>query len=337
MNLTWRGTKVFITGINGFVGGNVAKKLVELGADVYGLVRSNKYHSYLYYENIDKKVSLIDGELNDLNLLNRIISEEQIEVVFHMAAQVEVGVGLVNPFLTFETNVRGTYTLLESARLYPDSLKAIVVASSDKSYGEYPKDKMPYKEDYPLLPKFPYDTSKACADMIAQSYTHGVPSLPIVVTRFSNIYGPGQLNFSALIPDGIRSALGYSQFIPRGDGSMMRDFLYIEDVVELYISIAEFLANNNNTFSGQIFNAGSNNPKTVKEILECVFTVIGDIDEYHNVLQKMKNKKSIGEIDCQFMNYEKAKDFLGWTPQHSLNDGMLKTVDWYKRYLSDLV
>ena len=335
MNFTWRGAKVFITGINGFVGGNVAKKLVELGADVYGLIRTNKYNSYLYYEKIDKKVSLIDGELNDLNLLNQIISEEQINVIFHMAAQVEVGIGLKNPFLTFETNVRGTYTLLESARLNPDSLKAIVVASSDKSYGEYPRNAMPYKEDYPLLPKFPYDTSKACADMIAQTYAYGANSLPIVVTRFSNIYGPGQLNFSALIPDGIRSALGYSKFIPRGDGSMMRDYFYIKDVVELYISIAGFLANNTKKISGQIFNAGSNSPKTVKEILECIFTIIGDIDEYHNVLQKMKNKKTVGEIDCQFMDFEKVKDYFGWTPQHSFNDGLLKTIEWYKRYLKD--
>ena len=252
-----------------------------------------------------------------------------------MAAQVEVGIGLKNPFLTFETNVRGTYTIMESARLYPDSLKAIVVASSDKSYGEYPRNAMPYKEDYPLLPKFPYDTSKACADMIAQTYAYGANSLPIVVTRFSNIYGPGQLNFSALIPDGIRSALGYSKFIPRGDGSMMRDFLYIKDVVELYISIAEFLANNTKKISGQIFNAGSNSPKTVKEILECIFTIIGDMDEYNNVLQKMKNKKTVGEIDCQFMDYEKVKDYFGWTPQHSFNDGLLKTIEWYKRYLKD--
>ncbi|SVB79158.1 uncharacterized protein METZ01_LOCUS232012, partial [marine metagenome] len=270
MNFTWRDAKVFITGINGFVGGNVAKKLVELGADVYGLIRTKKQNSYLYYEKIYKNISLIDGEISNINLLNRLISEEQINVIFHMAAQVEVGIGLINPFLTFETNVRGTYTLLESARLYPDSVKSIIVASSDKSYGEYPHEKMPYKEDYPLLPKFPYDTSKACANMITQSYTSGVRSLPIVVTRFSNIYGPGQLNFSALIPDGIRSASVYSKFFPRGDGSMMRDFLYIKDVVELYISIAGFLANNKKTISGQIFNAGSDTPKTVKEILEII-------------------------------------------------------------------
>ena len=123
MNFSWCGVKVFITGINGFVGGNVARKLVELGADVYGLIRTNKFNSYLFYEKLDKKISLIDGEISDLNLLNQIISEEQINVIFHMAAQVEVGIGLKNPFLTFETNVRGTYTLLESARLYPDSLK----------------------------------------------------------------------------------------------------------------------------------------------------------------------------------------------------------------------
>lgn len=335
MNFSWRGAKVLITGINGFVGGNVAKKLVELGADVYGLIRTKKYNSYLFYEKIDKKVSLIDGELSDLGLLNRIISEEQINAIFHLAAQVEVGIGFKNPLLTFETNVRGTYTLLEAARLNPDSLKAIVVASSDKSYGEYPQKEMPYKEDYPLMPKFPYDTSKACSDMIAQTYAYGTNSLPIVVTRFSNIYGPGQLNFSALIPDGIRSALGYSKFIPRGDGSMMRDFLYIKDVVELYISIAVFLANDKKTISGQIFNAGSNTPKTVKEILENIYTIIGDIDEYHNILKKMENKNTFGEINCQFMDYEKVKDYFGWTPQHSFNDGILKTVDWYKRYLRD--
>jgi len=335
MNYKWRGVKVFITGINGFVGGNIAKKLVELGADVYGLIRSKKYNSYLYYEKINKKVSLIDGDLSDLVLLNRIISEEQINVIFHLAAQVEVGIGLKNPLLTFETNVRGTYTLLEAARLSPDSLKAIIVASSDKSYGGYPQDEMPYKEDYPLKPKFPYDTSKACADMIAQSYAYGFHCLPIVITRFANIYGPGQLNFSALIPDGIRSALGYSKFIPRGNGSMMRDFLYIEDVVELYIRIAEFLEKDKKTFSGQIFNAGSNSPQTVKEILEYVYTFIGEIDEYHNILQEMQNKYTVGEIDCQFMDHEKVKKYFGWTPQHSFNDGILKTVDWYKRYLRD--
>ena len=330
------GKKILITGVNGFVGGNIAKKLVQLGAEVFGLVRTRTFNSFLCYENVDKKISLVEGELSDLQLLSRIISEEEINIIFHLAAQVEVGVGLINPYLTFETNVRGTYTLMEAARLFPITVEAIIVASSDKSYGEYSKDKMPYKEDYPLIPKYPYDTSKACADMIAQSYTSDVHQLPIIITRFSNIYGPGQLNFSALIPDSIRSALGYSKFIPRGDGSMMRDFLYIEDVVDLYIQIAESLSKDNKTLSGQIFNAGSNDPKTVKQILEKVFTTTGDVGEYNRILEDMKNKKTVGEIDCQFMDHEKVEKCFGWIPQHSFNDGLLKTIDLYKQYLKNL-
>ena len=174
MNNFWNGVNVLITGISGFVGGNIAKKLVELGANVHGLVRTSTYNSHLFFENTNKKVAMIDGKICDLNLLSRIISEEQINIIFHLAAQVEIGVGLKSPYITYETNVRGTYTLLESVRIYPDSVQAIVVASSDKAYGEYPKDKMPYKGSYPLLPKYPYDTSKACADIVAHSYTSDV-------------------------------------------------------------------------------------------------------------------------------------------------------------------
>ena len=330
------GKKILVTGINGFVGGNIARQLVHFGAEVFGLVRTRTFNSFLFYEKINKKISLIEGELCDLQLLSRIISEEEINIIFHLAAQVEVGVGLKNPYLTFETNVRGTYTLMEAARLFPTKIEAIIVASSDKSYGEYSKDKMPYKEEYPLMPKYPYDTSKACADMIAQSYTSDVHQLPIIITRFSNIYGPGQLNFSALIPDLIRSALGYSKLIPRGYGSMMRDFLYIEDVVGLYIQIAESLSKDKKTLSGQIFNAGSNDPKTVKQILEKVFTSIRNGGEYNRILEDMKNKEPVGEIDCQFMDHEKVKNYFGWTPQHSFNNGLLKTIDWYKQYLKNL-
>jgi CDP-glucose 4,6-dehydratase len=329
----WNSKKVLITGINGFVGGNIAKKLVTLGAKVYGLVRTRSSDSFLFYEKIDKKVSLITGELCDLSLLCRIISEQEINVVFHLAAQVEVGIGLRNPYITFETNIKGTYSLLEAVRLFPDSVQAVVVASSDKAYGEYEKEKMPYKEDYPLIPKYPYDTSKACADMIAQTYTSEVHNLPVVITRFSNIYGPGQLNFSALIPDGIRSALGYSKFVPRGDGTMMRDFLYISDVVDLYLNIAENLAKNKNNISGQIFNAGSNKPKTVKQILENIFTNLGANNEYIRIIKEMKNTKTVGEIDCQFMDHVKVKKYFGWTPKHSFNDGISETIDWYKKYL----
>jgi CDP-glucose 4,6-dehydratase len=333
MKYSWNGVKILITGVNGFVGGNLTKKLVENGANVFGLVRSRTQNTFLYYEDIYKNITLIEGELSDFKLFNRIIVEEKINVIFHLAAQVEVGVGLTNPYVTFESNVRGTYTLLESARQNPDSVKAIIVASSDKAYGAYPKEEMPYKEDYHLKPEYPYDTSKACADMIAKSYSSIPLNLPIVITRFSNIYGPGQLNFSALIPDAIRSALGYSKFTPRGNGSMIRDFLFIEDVVDLYIRIAESLSTDKKNISSQIFNAGTNKPKTVKHILERIFTLTDASDAYLSILQEMENKATVGEIDCQYMDYQKVEDYFGWAPQHSLEDGIAKTIEWYKRYL----
>jgi len=332
---SWIGKKVLITGVNGFVGGNLAEKLVKIGAEVYGLIRTTKLNTYLYYEKVNQKISLISGDLCDLKLLSQVISEEEINVVFHLGAQVEVGIGLKNPFITFETNIRGTYTILEALRNYPDSVEAIIVASSDKAYGEYAKSEMPYKEDFPLKPKYPYDTSKACADMIARAYSSSPHKLPIVITRFSNIYGPGQLNFSALIPDAIRSALGYSSFIPRGDGTMMRDFLFVEDIVDLYIRIAESISKEKEKLSGQIFNAGANSPETVKQILQKIFHMTGKMSEYEQILKNMKGKQTTGEIDSQFMDYEKVEKYFGWTPQHNTNDGIIKTVRWFERYLND--
>ena len=243
-NNYWFGKNVLITGNNGFIGGNLAKSLVEKGASVYGIIRNIKSDSILFYEGLDKKVVLINGDITDKDFIARIISEAMIQSVFHLAAQVEVGVGLTNPYLTFETNIKGTYTLAQAIADCPQTIESVIIASTDKSYGSYGKEKMPYKEDYPLIPIYPYDVSKACADMIARCYASDIFNLPIVVTRFCNIYGPGQLNFSALIPDAIRSALGYTTFIPRGDGSQERDFIFVDDVVKLYLAMAKALSLN---------------------------------------------------------------------------------------------
>ena len=332
-NNYWVGKNVLITGINGFIGGNLAKSLINRGANVYGLIRNAKYDTFLYYEKLNEKITLIEGDLADKDLFGRIISEEQIQSVFHLAAQVEVGVGIANPFLTFETNIKGTYSLLEAIRQYPQTIESVIVASTDKSYGSYPKEKMPYQEDYPLLPKYPYDVSKACADMISQSYATEIYKLPIVVTRFCNIYGPGQLNFSAIFPDSIRSCLGFGTFVPRGNGQQIRDFIFVEDVVDLYLKMGEDLAKNPEGFRGNIYNAGTNTPTSVREVLETVYKLTGNENSFKNILEVMKTKETTGEIDCQYMGFEKVRKDFGWNPKHSFEEGVGKTIDWFKGYL----
>lgn len=330
----WFGKNVLITGVNGFIGGNLAKKLVDSGANVLGLMRNAKRDTQLFYEQLDKKITLIDGNITDKDQIAGVISEERVHSVFHLAAQVEIGVGLTNPFLTFETNVRGTYSLLEAIRQSRYPIESIVVASTDKSYGSYPMDKMPYKEDYPLQAVYPYDVSKACADMIARCYASDVHKLPIVVTRFCNIFGPGQLNFSAVIPDAIRACLGYGVFVPRGNGEQVRDFIFIEDVVDLYLRIGEILGTNPQTICGQIFNAGTNAPKKIRDVLEAVYMLTGRQRAFEDVLRDMKGKATTGEIDYQFMDYEKANRYTGWAPKHTFNEGLAKTIEWFRGYLS---
>ena len=329
----WFGKNVLITGINGFIGGNLAKLLLAKGANVFGLIRNAKHDTLFYYEGLHEQTTLIEGDLTDRDLLARIISEEQIQAVFHLAAQVEVGVALTNPYLTFETNIRGTYSLLEAIRQCPQTIESVIVASSDKAYGSYPQSKMPYKEDYPLRPQYPYDVSKACADTIAQCYANEVFKLPVVVTRFCNIFGPGQLNFSALIPDSIRACLGHGTFVPRGNGKQVRDFIFVEDVVDLYLRIGEELAKNPRKFRGQIYNAGTNSPKSVREVLETVYRLTGRTRAFKSILAMMKGRETVGELDCQYMDFEKVNRDFGWAPRHSFDEGVTATIEWFKGYL----
>lgn len=332
MDSFWSNKNILITGIYGFIGSNLSKSLVGLGANVIGITRTKHTNSLLHYEKLHKKVKLVSTNLNDLPSLIGLIGENRIDHVFHLAAQVEVGVALSNPYLTFESNTRATYTLLEAIRLSKMNISSIVIASSDKSYGSYPPDKMPYRENFPLLAKYPYDVSKACADMIAQSYATEIFNLPIVVTRFSNIYGPGQLNFSALFPDIIRSALGYSIFEPRGNGMQQRDYLYIDDVVDLYLKIGEALSNSSSELAGEIFNAGTGKPLTVKDAINAVNEQL-NFDGYELILEKMSKKETIGEIDSQFMSHDKVTDKFGWKPSTSLDTGIKYSIAWYKDYL----
>ena len=332
----WKKKKVFITGINGFVGANLAKLLISKGATVFGLIRNINPHSFLYFEKIYTKVILISGDITDHELLKRVLVEEKITHIFHLAAQVEVGKALKYPYLTWETNIRGTYTLLESVRETKGDIQSIIIASSDKAYGDYPVDQLPYKESFPLIPNYPYDVSKACGDLIAQSYSRNEFNLPVVITRFANIYGPGQLNFSALIPDCIRSALGLNIFKPRTNGSHFRDFLFIDDVVDLYLRMAEELTKNKALYGGEIFNAGSNDPINIKSLIMKIFKLIMNEKSFQNFKKNVDFPKiePFGEIVFQQMDFEKIRESFQWKPATSIEKGLGLSIDWYKRYFN---
>ncbi len=307
--------------------------MIAEGAEVVGLIRSDYQDSLLYFEDLDRKIKLIVGDITNGPLIKSILSEERIQNIFLLAAQVEVGVARHYPYATWEANIRGTYTVLEAIReIGLSTIESIVLASSDKAYGPYPKEEMPYQENYPLKPTFPYDVSKACSDMIAQSYTSDLYKLPLIVTRFTNIYGPGQLNFSALIPDCIRTALGLGDFIPRSNGKHMRDYLYVEDVCDLYLIISKALSEKPE-LRGEIFNCGTNTPKSVEDVIREIYSNIGSMEGLKHIENQFKGNEALGEIDAQFMTHEKVENFFNWKPKTEFSTGLKKTITWYQSYL----
>lgn len=328
----WKNKKVLITGVSGFVGSNLAKELNEKGAIITGLTQSKNKDSMLFYEKTHEKINLIYGNILDKSLLEKILVKYQIEIIFHLAAQVEVGFAKKNPYFTWQTNINGTYNLLEAVRIYGKKIKSIVVASSDKAYGEYKKKFMPYKEEYKLIPKYPYDVSKACADMISISYSSDLYKIPIIVTRFCNIFGPGQLNFTALLPDLIKSVLSKKIFKLRSNGKSIRDFIYIKDIIEIYKLLAKKLYLKPNKLRGEIFNAGTNNPYKIKDIVKTVYRLEKEHNLLKKTLKKISKNKTSGEILIQYMDYVKLKNFFNWKPKYSFRAGLEETIDWYKKY-----
>tara|TARA_Y100000741_G_scaffold361865_1_gene346591 strand:+ start:381 stop:1433 length:1053 start_codon:yes stop_codon:yes gene_type:complete len=327
----WRNKTVLITGINGFVGGNLARQLIINGANIIGITNSLKKNKFLKYSNLLPYIQFHNTNIKNYNDISKILNNNKIDICFHLAAQVDVNVAKVNPYLTFESNIKGTYNILECLRQHKN-IKSIIVASSDKAYGEYKSVDLPYTENHDLRPLYPYDVSKASADLIAKSYASELFNMPIVVTRFANIYGPGQLNFTALIPDCILSVLGYRDFIPRSNGKNKRDFLFINDVCELYMCLAYNLYLNPK-YKGEIYNAGTSHGYTVKEIIKTICKLSKRNDLYRTISSDMKNKQTSGEICHQFMTYNKLKKVFGWKPQYCLEDGLNETISWYKEFL----
>lgn len=316
----WNNRTAYVTGATGFVGAHIAKALVENGARVVCLQRDNVRANSLDIFNLASKVTVINGALEDFALMQRVLNEYEIEAVFHLAAQALVGAANRSPLSTFESNIRGTYSLLEACRITP-TVKRVVVASSDKAYGTHKE--LPYTEDYPLHGLFPYDASKVCTDVISRSFAHTY-NLPVAVTRFANIYGPGDLNLSRVIPGTIISVLKNERPIIRSDGTPKRDFVYADDVVNGYLLLAEKIEE----VRGEAFNFGSNEPIQMLDLVQKIIRLTGKEGqlEPHILLQtKIQN-----EIDEQYLAADKANKLLDWKPETNLDEGLKKTIEWYK-------
>ncbi|WP_374688673.1 GDP-mannose 4,6-dehydratase [Promineifilum sp.] len=319
----WRGRRVFITGCTGFLGSWLTAALLERGAEVVGLVRLREPESQLVRTGLISRIEQVSGELLDYHLLRRTLVECRIDTVFHLAGQTIVGVANREPVETFETNIRGTWLLLEAARQTP-SVRGIVVASSEKAYGE--QLDLPYREEYPLQGRHPYEVSKSCADLIAQSFAHTYGQA-IAVTRCSNLYGGGDLNWNRLIPGTIRSVLSGQRPIIRSDGSFRRDYLYVADAVLGYLMLAEHLTEP--AVRGQPFNLGSGCPVSALELVQTIVAISGRPELEPIILNEVKH-----EIQDEYLSPQKASEAVGWRQQYSLARGLEEAMAWYRAYLN---
>jgi CDP-glucose 4,6-dehydratase len=317
---------VFVTGAYGLLGSWLVKALVEAGARVTVLRRDLVATTALALEGTETRVAVVHGDVTDALLMDRVLGEYEVDTVFHLAAQTIVGTANRSPVSTFESNIRGTWTVLEACRLH--GVSRVVVAASDKAYGA--QDQLPYREDYALEPRFPYDVSKAATDLIARSYWHTF-GLPVAVTRFANLYGGGDLNLSRLIPEAVAAALQGRAPVIRSDGTPERDFLYVEDAVAAYLALAEAL--DGDGARGEAFNAGGGEPHSVREVVDLVCRLAGtDVEP-----DIRGNGTPAGEIDRQYVDFSKLRDLTGWQPRVELEEGIRRTVDWYRAHPEVLV
>jgi len=318
----WRGRAALATGATGFVGAHLVASLLASGAEISVLLRDHDRRSELFRSGNIGRVAVIEGELESLADVERAIAESGASVVFHLGAQTLVGVGLNAPLLTFESNVRGTYNVLEACRRQSRTVERVIVASSDKAYGQ---SDHPYTEEDPLRASSPYDVSKAAGDLIAQSY-HATYGLRVGIVRCGNIYGGGDLNWSRIVPGTIRSFLKREPPEIRSDGTYVRDYIYVADVVDAYLAVAEALERPD--VNGEAFNFASGAQVSVLEMVKSIAKLVGGQLPEPRVLNLAKN-----EIKEQRLSTEKAKRILGWTPRVSLDDGLRSTIEWYRSYL----
>lgn len=318
----WKKKKVLITGFSGFLGSWLTKTLLSYGAKIYGLdIKPYRRLSILSGQDLTK-VRVIKGSVENLSLVSNLVEENKMEFIFHLAAKALVGECLKDPLKTFSTNIRGTWNILE-ASINCSTVQGIIVSSSDKAYGI--QSKLPYREDSPLAGSHPYDVSKSCADLLAYTYFHTY-RLPVCVTRCGNIFGPGDFNFSRIIPDTIRCVLSGKTLLIRSDGKFTRDFIYIEDIVDGYILLAEKLQKFK--LFGEAFNFSNEKPILVLNLVKKIYRSANEKLNY-KILNQAKY-----EIRRQYLTSQKARKILGWKPRYTLERGLKETIEWYKSYFS---
>jgi CDP-glucose 4,6-dehydratase len=318
----WRDRPTLVTGGTGLLGGWLVRLLLDAGADLVCLVRDWVPQSLLIQDRLIDKVKVVRGEVEDPKLLERILGEYEVDTVFHLAAQTIVGIANRNPVSTFETNVAGTWHLLEACRRSP-TVKQIVLASSDKAYGD--NENLPYDEETALNGQHPYDVSKSCADLIAHSYAVTF-DLPVTTTRCGNFYGGGDLNWNRIVPGTIRSVLRGQRPIIRSDGKYIRDYFYVEDGAAAYALLAERLAASPE-LRGEAFNFSNETQVSVLELVERILKLM-ESDLSPDVLNQASN-----EIRHQYLSAAKARNILDWRPGYTLDEGLRKTVAWYRNFL----
>jgi CDP-glucose 4,6-dehydratase len=313
----------FVTGAYGLLGAWLCRALLDRGTEVVVLRRDAVPRSALVLDGTEARCTVVQGDLLDGSLLERVVGEHEVDAVFHLAAQTIVGTARRSPMSTWETNVRGTWLLLEACRVH--GVPRVVVASSDKAYGAH--DALPYTEDLPLRPVFPYDVSKACTDLVARSYWHTY-GVPVATTRFANLYGGGDLNRSRLVPEAVGAVLAGRRPVIRSDGTPERDFLHVEDAVDAYLRIAGALGERDGGAGGEAFNAGSGRSWRVLDVVAAVCRA-ADADVEPDVRGA---GTPAGEIDRQWVDSTKLRALTGWAPRVGLDEGLARTVEWYRRH-----
>ncbi|HVM63097.1 MAG TPA: GDP-mannose 4,6-dehydratase [Verrucomicrobiae bacterium] len=317
----WQDRPVLVTGATGLLGNSLVKRLLDSGADVVCLVRDWVPQAEVVRRHLIDRVKVVRGDVRDQAVLERALGEYEINTVFHLAAQTIVSIANRNPVSTFETNIQGTWALLEASRRSP-AVAGIVLASSDKAYGDH--EKLPYDETAALQGRHPYDVSKSCADLVAQAYAKSYRT-PVAITRCGNFYGPGDLNWNRIVPGSIRSVIRGQRPVIRSDGKYIRDYFFIDDGAAAYMLLAEKLISDPN-LRGEGFNFSNEIQVTVLDLVQRILKLMDSKLE-----PDIRNEAS-NEILHQYLSAEKARRVLGWKPLYTLEESLQTTIEWYRGF-----